>query len=182
MQNNVESKLKRTMAELADKNVEKISVSALCEKAGVSRASFYLYYKDIDDLIVKTREYIINKLDEQLNFILDIEDGVCPDKCHIVFTEEDLALLKAFTGKHVYWDFAVDANKIMTPRFKKKMIERWGENYYNENKEIFEFILTGGIATLYVDLLNYDKETYIKNMYRIGDIANELFSTENLLY
>ncbi|MBE6715868.1 MAG: TetR/AcrR family transcriptional regulator [Ruminococcaceae bacterium] len=174
MQNSVELKLRKAMAELADKNVEKISVLALCEKAGISRASFYLYYKDIDELIVKTREYIINKFDEQLNIILNIKDGVCTDKSHIVFTEEDLALLKAFTGKHVYWDFAVDANNIIAPRYKKKMIERWGEDYYNENKEIFEFILNGGVATLYIDLLNHDKETYIKNMHRISDIANEL--------
>ncbi len=176
MQNSVESKLRRAMAKLADKNVEKISVSALCEKADISRASFYLYYKDIDDLNAKTREYIINKLDEQLNIILDIKDGILPDNCHIVFTEEDLALLKAFTGKHVYWDFAVAANNIINPRFKKKMIERWGEDYYNEKKEILEFILNGGVATLYFDLLNFDKETYIKNMHRIIGVAKELFS------
>ena len=175
MQNSVELKLRRTMAELAYKEVEKISVSDLCKRAGISRASFYIYYKGIEDLIAKTREYIINKLDEQLNIILDIKDGACTDKYRIVLTDDDLALLKAFTGKNVYWDFAVDANRIITPRFNKKMIERWGEEFFNENKEKFEFFLNGGVATLYFDLMNYDKETYIKNMQRIIDIAKEIF-------
>ncbi len=176
MQSNVELKLRRTLAELADKEVEKISVSALCEKADVSRASFYIYYKDMDDLIAKTREYIINKLIDQLNIILDIRDGVRNDKNRVIFDDDDISLLKGFVGKHIYWNFAVDANRIITPRFKKKMIERWGEDYYNENEEKFEFVLNGGVATLCLDLMFFNKETYIKNMQRISDIANEIFS------
>ncbi len=174
MQNSVESKLRRAMAKLADKNVEKISVSALCKKADISRASFYLYYNDIDDLIVRTREYIINKLDEQLCIIWDSKGGVLTDDFRVVFSDEDISLLKAFTGKHNYWDFSVAANNIIVPVYKKKMIEHFGEDFYNENKEIFEFLLNGGIATLYIDLLNYDKETYIKNMHRISAIVKEL--------
>lgn len=175
MQNSVELKLRRTLAELAYKEVEKISVSALCKKADVSRASFYLYYKDIDDLIVKNREYIIDKLDEQMNIIFDINYVANEDKYRIVFTEDDRALLKGFIGKDIYWNFAVDANRIITPRFRKKMIERWGEEFYNENKEKFEFILNGGVASLCLDLLNFNKDTYIKNMQRITDIANIIF-------
>lgn len=175
MQNKVELKLRKALAELAYKEVEKISVSALCEKAEISRASFYLYYKDIDDLIAKTREYIINKLDEQLNVILHIKDGISTDIHRIVFTDDDIALLKGYTGKHVYWDFAVDTNRIITPRYNKKMIERWGEDYFNKNKAKFEFLLNGGVATLYFDLINYDRATYITNIIRITEIANELF-------
>ncbi len=175
MQISVEEKLRRTMAKLADKNIEKISVSSLCEKADISRASFYIHYNDMDDLIDKTREYIINKLDEQLNILLDIKDGVYYGKDLMVFDAVDISLLKGFTGKHVYWDFAMNANSIIFPRYKNKMIERWGEKYYNENKEKFEFLLNGGVATLYFDLLNYDKENYSKNLQRIAEIAYEFF-------
>ena len=58
------------------------------------------------------------------------------------------------------------------------LIERWGEAYYNENKEKFEFLLNGGVAILYFDLLNFDKETYRKNMQRISQIAFEFFGTK----
>ncbi len=176
MDNGIEVKIRKTIAELARKNVEKISVSALCEKAGISRASFYLYYKDIDDLAEKTLEYIVNKFDEQLSIILDIKDGLCEDNCRIVFSEDDIALLRAFTGNHEYWNFAVFANNVIVPRFSKRMIERWGEKTYREKETIFEFLINGGAATLYFDLINFDKETYIKNMQRIAEITKELLS------
>lgn len=174
MDNTVEKKLRTAMAKLADKHVEKISVSALCELADVSRASFYLYYSDLEDLIIKTREYVINKLDQQLNLLLDVHDGVTTDKPVMILDDIDISLLKGYTEKHIYWDFAINANAVIFPRFEKKMIERCGEEYYNQNKKTFEFILNGGIATLYFDLLNYDKETYIRNMQRISGIAHEL--------
>lgn len=175
MQTGVEEKLRYAMASLAENNIEKISVSALCEKADVSRASFYIYYNSLDDLIDKTRDYIINKLDEQLSLLLDIKDGREDDKLLLVLDKTDIALLKGFTGKHVYWDFAINANSVIFPNYEKKMIERWGEEYYNNNKEKFEFIFNGGVATLYFDLLNFDKKIYTENMKRITEIAYEFF-------
>ena len=179
MQSNIEMKLRQTVAELAEKNTEKISVSALCKKAGVSRASFYLYFENLEDLIIKTREYVINKLCEQLGIILDTADADSFGINDIVFSEDDLILLKAFTGNTVYWNFAVDANRIIGKRFEKRMIEQWGEEYYNENKEIFEFVLNGGVATLYLDLVDFDKNLFIKNMRRITSIVRYLFPIDD---
>lgn len=171
----VEDKLRKTIAKLAENNVEKISVAALCEKADISRASFYVYYNDIEDFIDKTRIYIINKLDEQLRIIFDVKNGIQFDDCRIVFDKTDIVLLKALTEKNIYWEFAVKANEIIFPHYEKVMIERWGEEFYNKNKERFEFLINGGVATLYFDLLNFDKETYVKNMKRISQIAFEVF-------
>ena len=175
MLNSVEEKLKEAFAELATKEAEKISVSALCEKADVSRASFYIHYKDLDDFVSKSREYIIDKLFEQFGIIFSLKKN---DKYKVIFTEKDIALLKGFIGNHVYWDFAIDANSIIGPRFKKLMIERYGEAFYSENKEKFEFLLNGGIALLCLDLMFYNKETYIKNIYRIAEIANKILFEE----
>lgn len=176
MQNLVEEKLRVTLAKLADNGTKKISVAALCEKAGISRASFYIYYSDLDDLINKTREYIINKLYEQLKIIVDIKSEEFSEETHMIFDDVDIALLKGFTGKNVYWEFAIEANNIIFPRYEKKMKERWGEEYYNNNKEKFEFLINGGIATFYFDLLNYDKAECVKNMKRTADIVRELLT------
>lgn len=179
MINSVEYKLRKALAEEAEKNSEKTYVSTLCEKAKVSRASFYLYYTDLEDFINKTREYIIDKLYEQLLVIMNIHPTQ-KGRAKIVLDEVDLKLLKAYTAKNVYWDFAVTANKILTPKFKALMIERWGEEFFEEKKHIFEFLLNGGIASLYFDLTNYNKETYLKNMDRIGSITKELLELDKL--
>ncbi len=176
MHNSVEVKVRKAMAELARKNIEKISVSAFCEKAGISRASFYLYYKDMDDLVEKNLEYIVEKFDEQLCLILNVKNRPYEEKYCIVFSEDDIALLKAFTGKNIYWKFAVFANNVIVPRFREKMIAFWGEETYREKEKVFEFLINGGTATLYFDLINYDRETYIKNMQRIAEITSELLA------
>ncbi len=177
MQTNVELKLRETLAKLIAKNVDKVSVSELCEKAGVSRASFYIYYKDLDDFVDKNREYIINKLFEQMLIIMDVAHSG-KDREKLLLSESDIELLKGYTNKNIYWDFALNANDIFSPRFKALMIERWGEEYYNKNKASFEFLFNGGIATLYFDLINYDKETYLKNMDYITEIVKDLFYTD----
>lgn len=98
MQTGVEERIRLAMAKLTDKGIEKISVSALCEKAGISRASFYIYYKDMDDLIKKTRLYIINKLDEQLKLLLDVKDLSEFDERSVIFDKTDISLLPGIHG------------------------------------------------------------------------------------
>lgn len=174
MHKGVEEKLRSALAKLSDKNVEKISVSALCEKAGVSRASFYIYYKDIDDLVNCTRDYIINRLDEQFAILVDMKNEEDFEKACLIFDDVDVALLKGFTGKNLYWEFAMAANSVIGPRYEKKMIELHGEEFYQNRKEVFEFILNGAIAIFYFDLLNYDRETYTKNIKRVYEIVQQL--------
>lgn len=175
MENSVEVRLRKTAAIITAKNIGPISVSAFCEKAGVSRASFYLYYKDMEDFTAKLRLYIIDKLDEQLNIIFDEGNYADKNRYRIVLSDDDIALLNGLLGSSIYIDFAVDANNIIGKRFREKMIDRWGEEFYKENEERFEFMLNGGVASLYVDFLDYNKETYIKNMHYITEIAKDLF-------
>ena len=50
METKIKTKLYEAFAKRVSKTEEKLSVSILCEKAGVSRASFYIHFKSIDDL------------------------------------------------------------------------------------------------------------------------------------
>ena len=58
------------------------------------------------------------------------------------------------------------------------------QEYYSNSMSfeiyIFEFLLNGGVATLYFDLTNYDKETYLKNMDRVTEITKELLELDKL--
>ena len=178
MESKVEKKLYETLAEMVSKGEDKISVSSLCEKADVSRASFYIYYKDLDDFEAKCRTYVSERLFEQVLTIT--ENFITPNECNILLDENDVALLKFFTGKHVYWNFAEDANEIVAPRFKELMTERWGEEYYEENKQLFEFVLNGSVGTLYLDIVDFNKAKFVRNMNYITGIVRELFPEDKL--
>lgn len=54
---------------MQDKNVQKITVAEIVRKADISRATFYLHYTDIFDLLKQTEESIITQvLDEIKKF------------------------------------------------------------------------------------------------------------------
>ena len=46
---------------LEKKDYEFITVTEVCQKAGVNRTTFYLHYESMDDLLVETLEMINNK-------------------------------------------------------------------------------------------------------------------------
>lgn len=173
MEIKVKTKLYETFAKIVSKSDDKLSVSDLCEKAGVSRAGFYVHFKDLEDFEDKCREYIIEKLFGQIFTFL--ENSADPDICDMIFSDTDIIMLRYFTGKHSYWDFAESGNKIIWSNFERIMTERWGKEYFEKNKTTFEFALNGSVASLYFDLLNYDKETFARNMNYVTNIMKDLF-------
>lgn len=52
---------------LSRKNINEINVSEICDKAGVSRMSFYRNFKSKDDLVSKSLEKILINLKESLS-------------------------------------------------------------------------------------------------------------------
>ena len=51
---------------LQEKDLNKITVSELCERADINRATFYRYYIDIFDLLEKIEQELIDHLKEML--------------------------------------------------------------------------------------------------------------------
>ncbi len=52
---------------IRDKNINKISVSEITRLAGVSRGTFYLHYKDVDDLYNDIEDEIYYELEKVFN-------------------------------------------------------------------------------------------------------------------
>ena len=52
---------------LEKKDIEYITVSEICTKAGVNRSTFYVHYESINDLIEETLDYINKKFNEYFN-------------------------------------------------------------------------------------------------------------------
>lgn len=173
METKIKTRLYEAFAKRVSKTDEKLSVSILCEKAGVSRASFYIHFKSIDDFETQCRNYIIEKIFEQIYIFM--KHKADPNICQRILSDTDIKVLKYFTNRHTYWDFASSANRIIWSKFEKLMIAEWGEDFYESNKDTFEFALNGSVASLYFDLLDYDDKKFRTNMVYIANIASELF-------
>lgn len=58
-----ESKILNAFVELLQiKDFDKISISNICDKSGVSRTTFYRYYENKEDLVDSTIETIMSDL------------------------------------------------------------------------------------------------------------------------
>lgn len=55
---------------LKDKKIKDITVLELCKEASINRTTFYKYFKDIDDLVLKLEENLLEDLKE---YIVDIK-------------------------------------------------------------------------------------------------------------
>ena len=68
---------------LKEKPFEYITVSEICETAGVNRSTFYLHYETISDLLDETIRYLLD--DFRSYFPTDTIDLVCCDRNELVF-------------------------------------------------------------------------------------------------
>ena len=60
---------------LREKPVAKISVTELCERAGINRATFYAHYADPSDLLRSIEDEILNDLSRWLGPAIAAPDG-----------------------------------------------------------------------------------------------------------
>lgn len=56
---------------LKEIDYEKITVTAICKRAEINRATFYKHYLDVADLVDQLQEETINELSEQLQNAID---------------------------------------------------------------------------------------------------------------
>ena len=67
---NTKNKLTNTLLDLiSEKKIKEITVLELCKKAHINRTTFYKYYTDIDDLVLKYEETLLEKLENNVNEI-----------------------------------------------------------------------------------------------------------------
>ncbi len=60
---------------LQDKPINKVTVSAICQKADINRSSFYLHYRDAYDLMEQIERELSQQIDDALDRPLDLPDN-----------------------------------------------------------------------------------------------------------
>lgn len=179
MDKKINKRLLAAYAELIKKNEDKITVTLLCEKANISRASFYLYHKDIDSFIESIREYLINKFYKQMELILSVSDNELKSvllRKNLVFDDSELKVLIFLALGSNFLAYAVDSQKFMLPRLELFFINSFGEDYYNNNRAKFEYFINGFVMMLYYNLINYDEEKIKFEIFGSRALAKHLFA------
>ncbi len=99
---------KALLSLLDQKPFEYITISEICEKAGVNRSTFYLHYENISDLLKETTAYVIDKFTSY--FSVDFESITTR------FENCDLQDLKFINEKylHPYLSFIKENQRVFS--------------------------------------------------------------------
>ena len=151
---NTKRKLTNSFLLLVDKKrIKDITVLELCKEAKINRTTFYKYYKDIDDLVLKIEEYLLKDLEKN---IIDIKRNYL-----ISFTSkiiETIANNKEIYGKLLNENGDHTFLKRILGLVYNQSIEEWTKLLKKASREdldkIYNFIVDGTIGIV---------EDWIKN-------------------
>ena len=87
----------------ATKKIERISIKEITDKAQLNRATFYVYYKDIYDLLEKTENELIEELMEKVKGIVTMilrDEDIIPFLPTIEFYQRYSKILRTLFGPY----------------------------------------------------------------------------------
>lgn len=146
----VKTKKKLTNSLLAlirEKRLQDITVLELCKKAKINRTTFYKYYKDVEDLVLKIESSLISELEKEIPNI----------KRNYLLTYTSTIIENIYVHKDVY---AI----LLGKNGDKTLLRRVLKSVYKESKEewrkllkktteedldkIYNFIVDGSIGII----------------------------------
>ena len=141
-------KLNSTLAQLLkEKKINDITVLELCKTANINRTTFYKYYADVNDLVQKIEEDIINDIVQDIN---DINRNYL-----LTFTSKILervnkenSIIRQLISDNGDHNFL----KQILSKVKKESIEEWQKLLKkadsNDLNNIYNFIIDGSIGII----------------------------------
>ena len=146
-----------------EKELDKITVVELCDRAGINKSTFYLHYKSINDCFQKCFDLFTGKM---LDFSKEIdyeEMGTAPEKTVAKIldaTEQNMKYVEMFKNS-VFYDSAIRTVKeaFVSEILKHNHMEN---NYHAAAKVAF---LVGGCADMIITLTpDFNREEIEKIM------------------
>lgn len=142
--------IKNTLIELLDeKPISKVSVTELCRRAGINRATFYSHYVDIYDLYEKVEEELVARVTEDLGPALSDD---CKNTEEVLerffeFMDENRDICRHFLSNVHDSGFTAKVIGFIEGEFTSQ----WAHNRSipeSVSKPIFLFAATGSIGIL----------------------------------
>lgn len=157
------------------KDISKVTVSEVVNKAGVNRGTFYNHYKDIDEVLGQIEDKFMSELVSKWNSFMTLEDSrfdVFIDAVTKSFKEHENEYKSVV--KSVPFYVSVDFRK----KFKEVLersaqINEKGKNHLDHAYFVF---IAGGISGAYLDYF------LGASSYTLDDLAEQSISLVKKLY
>ena len=122
---------------MQQKQIKDITVTELTEKADMNRGTFYLYYKDIFDMLEKIEDGLFEALDEIVS--LHEHDDVARQTTPILldlfhFIEDNQEMCRVLLSPHGDMNFLHRLNKVV----REKCLQMW-PNEADKKDSTFEY-------------------------------------------
>lgn len=166
-----------------EKGYKNVTVTDIVERADYNRSTFYLYFKDKEDLA----EELVTEILDELNkaFRRPFEDTMIVDYKHILPTSN------AFF-QHIYeqkYFYGLLKMEDTIPGFQEKFLNKFKEIFHaityinNENKEInLDHFNTYKMYGSYGVILEWIEGGCLKSPEEIADNLLEIFKTKEVLF
>lgn len=164
MNETTERKLLVAYSKLIRRQAEKISVTELCKKAELSRATFYIYYKDIDEYAEKLGEHIVLRLFEQAAKLMRCSDYEFPSaikKENLIFDEYETKILENMLSGTNYLSFATLANVCYV---RGKLSSPFSDYAWEKHQEEIDIFTRGYLIILIFGLIDYEETSFRRDM------------------
>jgi hypothetical protein len=116
-------KLKSAFFELyTEKKIERISIKEITEIAQLNRGTFYVYYKDIYDLLEKTEDELIEELMEKIRGVVTMilrDEDIIPFLPPVEFYQKYSKVLRCLLGPNGDPNFVHKIKKIIKITLKE---------------------------------------------------------------
>lgn len=143
---NTKKKLTNSLLELLQtKKIKDITVLELCKSANINRTTFYKYYKDVDDLVLKIEESLLSDLEKNIidikrNYLISFTGKIIET---ISSHKEIYTRLLGENGDHTF------LSRILSLVYSQSLAE-WQKLLRKATKEdlekIYSFIVDGTIG------------------------------------
>lgn len=163
---------------IRDKGQDKVTVSSLVEEADVSRATFYLYFQNIEEFKDDTLNYILNLYIKQLRIFLDAGRAEAKEACkrkNLIFTEDDLNLFACLFENNTGFGFDDNVFKIVFENFVANIPSYFNEKFIKKNKDRFDLFYIGYAGVMRNNFLDYHSDKTYRDVLRTMDIWDYLF-------
>lgn len=132
---------------LQEKEIDKITVSELCEKSDINRATFYRYYIDIYDLLLKIELEFANELKDKLtNYTSSSFKDIVIE--YLKYLKDNKEFVKIIFGNSKNLYFLYDFFEYFFENFKNKWFININGLDEESKKILFIFMFNGCLGII----------------------------------